>query len=123
MLERPSWRGDDQHQGHRPEATEEGQDLGQTDPQPRVPAPTARNGNRIGAVMASTAPSEAPAAAPMTYGSAIGLRSRAWNTTPAQPRPAPTRTPARTRGRRTSNRMVGAVEAQSPPPGSRAAGR
>ncbi len=59
--------------------------------------------------MASTAPSEAPDALPMMYGSAMGLRSSAWNTTPAQPRPAPTSAPARTRGSRTSNRMVGAV--------------
>ena len=37
--------------------------------------------------MPSAAPSEAPAAVPMMYGSAIGLRSSAWNTVPAHGQP------------------------------------
>ncbi len=66
--------------------------------------PTVANGR----ISAATAPSDAPAAVPMMYGSASGLRRTAWNTVPAQARPAPTTMAATTRGRRSSSTIVSA---------------
>src|SRR5215213_2338543 len=56
-------------------------------------------------VIASTAPSAAPAETPSVSGDASGLRSSAWNTTPARARAAPTRAAARTRGSRATKKI------------------
>src|SRR5262245_35854031 len=51
-------------------------------------------------VMTRSAPSVAPADTPNVSGDASGLRSSAWNTTPATANAPPTRAAARTLGRR-----------------------
>ena len=55
--------------------------------------------------MASMAPSAAPADTPSVNGVASGLRSSAWNTTPAAASAAPTMAAASVRGRRETNRI------------------
>src|SRR5262245_58550037 len=51
------------------------------------------------------APSDAPADTPSVNGVASGFRSKAWKTTPAAARAAPTSAPAITRGSRATNRI------------------
>src|SRR6188508_182215 len=79
-----------------------------TSPRPSqaLPAPRARAGTRSGITIPIVAPRDAPAAVPMMYGSAIGLRRTAWNTVPAHASPAPTTIAPRTRGRRRSITIV-----------------
>src|SRR5437867_712401 len=58
------------------------------------------------------APSDAPAAVPMMYGSAIGLRRSAWKTVPASDSPPPTSMATSTRGRRTSKMICSSPRAR-----------
>ena len=56
-------------------------------------------------VMASIAPSAAPAETPSVNGVASGLRSSPWNTTPAEASIDPTSAPASVRGRRATKKI------------------
>ena len=56
-------------------------------------------------VIAIMAPSDAPAETPSVSGDASGLRSSAWNTTPASARLLPTSAAASTRGRRATQKI------------------
>ena len=56
-------------------------------------------------VIASIAPSAAPAETPSVNGVASGLRSSPWNTTPAVASAAPTSAPASVRGRRATKKI------------------
>ncbi len=85
-------------------------------------APIASAGATSGSTMAMVAPSDAPAAVPMMYGSAIGLRRMAWKTVPAQARPAPTTMAPSTRGSRRSITIVSMLASTpevAPSPSSR----
>src|SRR5688500_16908607 len=91
-------------------------------PSQALPAPSARAGRMSGSTMPTVAPSDAPAAVPMMYGSAIGLRRMAWKTVPAEASPAPTTMAPRTRGRRSSITIVSTLPltpAPEPIPSSR----
>ena len=56
-------------------------------------------------VIARTAPSAAPVETPSVNGVASGLRSRPWNTTPAEANSAPTHAPASVRGSRATKKI------------------
>ena len=56
-------------------------------------------------VMASIAPSAAPAETPSVNGVASGLRSSAWKTTPDEASAAPTSAAASTRGNRATKKI------------------
>ena len=56
-------------------------------------------------VIASMAPSDAPAETPSVYGVASGLRSRPWNTTPAAASVPPTSAAASARGSRAMKKI------------------
>src|SRR5688572_12044524 len=56
-------------------------------------------------MIASIAPSDAPAETPSVNGVASGFRSSAWNTTPADASVAPTIAAAMTRGRRATKKI------------------
>ena len=56
-------------------------------------------------MIASIAPSDAPAETPSVNGVASGLRSIAWKTTPAAASAAPTSAPASTRGSRAMKKI------------------
>ncbi len=62
--------------------------------------------------IASAAPRPAPADTPRMWGETSGLRNRPWNAAPEMDSPAPTNTPASSRGRRTSNRTDSRVGSQ-----------
>ncbi len=66
MLERPPWRATARTRDTAARPPTKAMTWARPMPSQALPAPTARAGTRIGAVMASTAPSEAPAAEPMT---------------------------------------------------------
>ena len=78
----------------------------------------ASTGSTSGAAMPSAAPKLAPAAVPIMYGSAIGLRSSAWKTVPAMASPPPTSMAVSTRGSRMSKMIVSALGAHVSASGS-----
>src|SRR6185503_3455764 len=65
-------------------------------------------------LMARTAPKPAPAAMPIRYGSANGLRNKPWYAAPLPPNEAPTKAIKIVRGRRISQRIVFANSAPRP---------
>src|SRR3990172_4646642 len=66
--------------------------------------------------LAVIAPTAAPPETPRMYGSASGLRRRAWNATPEEERAPPTSAPRRALGSRSVRTTRAAVSPAGPPP-------